>query len=112
MQECPVCYSKKQGSFTSPCGHTFCGKCFLRLHVDASLDLSKTRDPRNKSKCPFCRQVLGFEEEDYKKITNALEIQKDVLSDLRRSTKQLRSTNRWLACMRRLKNKLRVTMRI
>jgi hypothetical protein len=112
MQECPICFSKKQGIFTSSCGHTFCGKCFLRLHVDASLELSRTQDPRQKSKCPFCRQVLGYEEEDYKKLTNALKIQGDILADLRKTTKQLRTTNRWLRCMRRLKDKLRITMRL
>jgi len=111
MQECPVCFNKKQGMFTSPCGHMFCGKCFLRLHVDASLDLSKTQDPRKKSKCPFCRQALGFEEDDYKKIVNTFKIQEERLADLKITTKQLRITNNWLRCMRRLKEKLRVTMR-
>jgi hypothetical protein len=38
--------------------------------------------------------------------------QGDIFADLKKTTKQLRTTNRWLRCMRRLKDKLRITMRL
>jgi hypothetical protein len=115
--ECLLCTSKKDGSFTSPCGHQFCGKCFLRLHVDACVNLGITYDFRNKSKCPFCRQALGYEEEDYIKIRKALKLQDDleartktVYSRLKVAKNLLQSTTRWIGRMRKIQDKLRIDM--
>lgn len=117
MQECLVCTSKKHGVFTSPCGHQFCGKCFLRLHVDACLNLGTTHDFRSKSKCPFCRQVLGFEEEDYAKIRKAINKQNDleirtnfVYARLKIANTTLQRTTRWIGRMRKIQDKLRIEM--
>jgi hypothetical protein len=70
-------------------------------------------DETKKSKCPFCRQVLGFEKEDYYKIMLARELASkwDVKIDHLRlefikKTKMLRSLNGWIRKMKRLKHQL------
>ena len=106
--ECVICTNKKYGSFQSPCGHSFCGKCFLRLHCDAALELHI--DISARSKCPFCRQVLGFEEEDYQKLREAklstdFKLRRLSLR-IKESTASLRRLNVWVSRMSRLKKQL------
>jgi hypothetical protein len=115
--ECSVCTLKKHGIYTSPCGHQFCGKCFLRLHADASVQLALTQDHRSKSKCPFCRQVLGFEDEDYEKLRfKSMEIQRldsrilRMRIDIRQRSKTLRNLTDWAHRMRKINTTLKIEM--
>lgn len=115
--ECAVCCGKKHGMFTSSCGHEFCGKCFLRLHVDAALDLYVTSLPQKKSKCPFCRQVLGHEDSDYRKIVLAHRTESTLHEkniklrlELKKETKRLASLTYWCRRMRKLNHKLKIEM--
>jgi len=81
------------------------------LHSDAAfgMHMNETR----KSKCPFCRQVLGFEEEDYKKLFLAKQFCEQwddkldhLRSQFRKYTRKLQCLNGWIGKMRRLKNQL------
>jgi hypothetical protein len=115
--ECVICTLKKHGMYTSPCGHQFCGKCFLKLHSEASFSIGMYIDSSKKSKCPFCRQVLGFENDNYYKLRfSHNEIQRlnekltRVREDVRRSTRVLQNLTRWSHRMRKINTTLKIEM--
>ena len=115
--ECVICTLKKHGMYTSPCGHQFCGKCFLKLHAEASFQIGLFVDASKKSKCPFCRQVLGFENDDYCKlrftqnqVKNMSEKLIKIRQDVRQSTRSLQSLSRWCHRMRKLGTTLKIEM--
>jgi hypothetical protein len=74
------------------------------LHCDAALEVFD--DARKKSKCPFCRQVLGFEEEDYEKIITSHENLIQIRNDCRQATRKLQQLNGWIYKMSRLRIQL------
>jgi hypothetical protein len=115
--ECSICTLKKYGMYTAPCGHQFCGKCFLKLHAEASFQIALFIDSNKKSKCPYCRQVLGFENDDYiklryslNKIQNLNERIIKLRIDVKKNLLTLKSLNRWSNRMRKVNESLKIEM--
>ena len=64
-KECPICYrniSKIKNNIITPCGHSFCFKCFMKWNEE------------NES-CPYCRKRIAKKQTriEYIEIENVVE---------------------------------------
>lgn len=68
-KECPICYStlsKIKNSIITPCGHSFCFKCFMKWNED-------------NETCPYCRKHISKKTTRVEYIEIENEVEHDVL---------------------------------
>lgn len=57
LSTCILCCAEREYFSVSPCGHTVCGRCTVKLRWDFKRFYKKRHDPPDlKLKCPVCRE--------------------------------------------------------